>query len=201
MRPSVESVSSLAKRWSAGDRSAGDELIRRHDDWIVSRAKKWRLRWESLDDVCQALRRFFLYQCKRLGSANTDGLVCHSLSARMQSYLNQERIPGRYSPPKCEIQIVSHGDEDDPDPWDRVTAASSDGGMARRESQIDVMRLMSLANLTPRERRIVEGFLLDSDMGEQGREMGLANGSVKHSLDMALKKMAAQVRDPDKGAA
>jgi DNA-directed RNA polymerase specialized sigma24 family protein len=59
MIPTTESVTTLAKRWAAGDRRAGNELIASHDSWISTVARKTAVASEEVDDVAQVMREAF----------------------------------------------------------------------------------------------------------------------------------------------
>lgn len=195
MTPTTASIVPLAKRWAAGDRAAGSELVRVHDDWILMHARKARFEEESLDDVAQVMRLGFLYQCKQPMAELSNAIICSALKRRMRQWLRNERDSVRWASLVWDAPCR----DDEAKAWKAAVEAReyilgifNDRLVRyRRDLTIDAARLIGTSGLSERETEVVVGLLRDDTFRDIAESMGVGVGSVSYLYDCALKKMAS----------
>jgi DNA-directed RNA polymerase specialized sigma24 family protein len=70
--PTTASVVPAARRWAAGNRAAGNELVVSHDPWIRHHARREAMRWESVEDIAQEMRVAFVHASTHVDESAPD---------------------------------------------------------------------------------------------------------------------------------
>lgn len=170
MIPTTASVVTLAKRWVAGDRAAGSDLVRVHDDWIRAYARQKSLSWEDWDDTAQVMRLAFLDRSAKM----EDGPDSHTRAAlrlaMLRDLYNERRRRGH-----APLSSV-----DDPDLVDVDAVA---------ESAADVASLIDRANMTHRQLAAVVGNSLGLGLSDLGRELGCHPQVVSRDIDSGMRRL------------
>lgn len=175
MIPTTESVTSLAKRWAAGDRRAGSELVAKHDGWIRAYARRKALPWEDVDDVAQMMRLGFL-RCATEELPAVDGLLRWKLRRRMLDDFRRSRNVH---------SILEYGDD----------GSSVEHGGPSLDDQVDLHSMMRRSGMTQRQRRVMAQILSGDLAADVAKDLDVHPTIVAREWDRGISalRMAAGV--------
>lgn len=205
MIPTTESVTTLAKRWAAGDRRAGSELVEKHDGWIRTYARRIAKAGEDVDDMAQMMRLEFLESSSRASTASCDQetraylrlWMKGAISANRRSVDAAERHDAYFAERYCAGDwLACFAPESGPDRSTEVVSDFewSDPHRAIDATQEAVACVRGLINgpwLTDEDRTILFGvYVEESTIVDVAARLGRDKKTTRRLLDAAMSKIA-----------